>query len=677
MSIAKIARAADVIARLSGQAPVDHPLQSAFKSAIDLFHVLKDMYINHRGWEFMVSRTAYLLTVLSKHDADDLESMQIGDALSALYDTITHTIAFERPFDSADVYGQIKEFCHNQEEQWTIFAQHRRPGGPDLVPLNDTGLEMCLACDQTIDRTIDIARIVTAEKSEEPDVSEEPGMSEKLIDDPEDDNQSDVTEDLDIAPYEGPDATAEPTTPANNEREDGELTPVLDAPVAPPSLSEACIKAEPPVPEKERSPSPASSDSVPSEPDTPDSILDECMEFIMENFKQIPLDDHEWDRTVDDVLKLVSTGSFRATFLLGWIRYVGIGNKQDRPLAFTTWVGLLTPPINSPWRTQELSPSTRKWISFLIRWGKTAECCPETIGQCVPVDKHDGILENHHKFSRMYFECMNLASDDDVLCKFITAHCYNEGFGTAPSKRQAQSLWVSLKRNQTSAGMCCVGACFEIGAFTQKNEEQAINFYRQAIAMGSKMAEFCLGACLLSNPTRDVALLDEGMRLLQSASVSGSIIATMRLALHFERGQYVARSHANASQFYHRAAEFGSVEAQWRFGSAYTTANTDKDRAYSIEMLIKAADQGHIDSMAFLGQIYYTQSRIRDYFKAIKYLRMAAHAGHPAAQCYLSLCYLRGHGTAQSQSLHTQWLQCAIATNPSEKDKYLALIQSP
>ena len=113
----------------------------------------------------------------------------------------------------------------------------------------------------------------------------------------------------------------------------------------------------------------------------------------------------------------------------------------------------------------------------------------------------------------------------------------------------------------------------------------------------------------------------------------------------------------NAVEWYTKAAEHGSVDAQYCLGECYLCYIVVQDRKKGVAWLSKAAEQGHIKAQSRLGFCYYYGKGVeQNYEKAVEWYTKAAKQGdYSDAQYWLGECYYYGHGVAKDRKKTVEW----------------------
>jgi TPR repeat protein/class 3 adenylate cyclase len=122
---------------------------------------------------------------------------------------------------------------------------------------------------------------------------------------------------------------------------------------------------------------------------------------------------------------------------------------------------------------------------------------------------------------------------------------------------------------------------------------------------------------------------------------------------------YDARDYVAAMNFYRRAADHGSPEAQNAMGNLYRHAlGVGRDYAEAVRWYQKAADQGYGWGEANLGDMYRDGFGVdRDYAEAMKWLRKAADEDNPEGRNGIGTLYQSGLGVARDDTEAVRWFR--------------------
>lgn len=129
-------------------------------------------------------------------------------------------------------------------------------------------------------------------------------------------------------------------------------------------------------------------------------------------------------------------------------------------------------------------------------------------------------------------------------------------------------------------------------------------------------------------------------------------------------------NYTDALETYHRSADQGDPEAEFKIGLLYSQGHgVAQDYAQAAVWYRKAANHGDASAQAALGALYFLGEGVpQDYADAAVWFQKAADAGVIRAQYMLGTLYATGRGVQQDYAEAYFWLDIAAATC-SEKDR--------
>ena len=145
-----------------------------------------------------------------------------------------------------------------------------------------------------------------------------------------------------------------------------------------------------------------------------------------------------------------------------------------------------------------------------------------------------------------------------------------------------------------------VARCYQNGTGVEKNEENAVVWYKKAAEQCDAEAQCALGECYYQ--ARGVEKDDkEARRWYEAAATQGNVTA------QYMTGRLYAELSYNvpAVKWYTKAAEQECPEAQYELGVCYEAGDgVGKDEAKAAELYRKAAVQGYAEAQKKLGDCY-------------------------------------------------------------------------
>jgi uncharacterized protein len=132
-------------------------------------------------------------------------------------------------------------------------------------------------------------------------------------------------------------------------------------------------------------------------------------------------------------------------------------------------------------------------------------------------------------------------------------------------------------------------------------------------------------------------------------------------------------------QWYRKAANLGSAQAQYYLGGMYETGRRVlRDYTKAAQWYRQAANQGHIEAEVTLGYMYEIGRGVpQDYDRAIAWYRKAADTGYAIAQFNLGSMYENGHGVEKNDELAIQWYRKAANLGYADALNKLEEVEKP
>ena len=153
----------------------------------------------------------------------------------------------------------------------------------------------------------------------------------------------------------------------------------------------------------------------------------------------------------------------------------------------------------------------------------------------------------------------------------------------------------------------------------------------------------------------------EAIKWFRKAAELGSVEAQYALGYLYQEGLGVVKDYTEAVKWFRKAAEQGNMKAQLGLGSCYKLgAGVEKNDEEAVKWYRSAADQGNAQAQHNLGIHYLEGLGIgQDKVEAAKWFRKAAEQGGAESQGSLGLCYYMGIGVDQDYSEAVKWFRKA------------------
>lgn len=142
---------------------------------------------------------------------------------------------------------------------------------------------------------------------------------------------------------------------------------------------------------------------------------------------------------------------------------------------------------------------------------------------------------------------------------------------------------------------------------------------------------------------------ERAFQLYTLAADAGDAYAMNRVALMYDRGEYVAQDYEEAFDWYLKAAEAGLPAGQSNVGSMYNAGDgVRQNYAEALRWFRLAADNGYGYAMYALGDMYLAGNGVaKDAEEATAWYQKASDAGEANGHWSLSLRYLYGDGVGK------------------------------
>lgn len=126
----------------------------------------------------------------------------------------------------------------------------------------------------------------------------------------------------------------------------------------------------------------------------------------------------------------------------------------------------------------------------------------------------------------------SMAEKGDAYSQYMLGLTYAQGNGVEKDQSEAVKWYRKAAEQGLAEAQSLLGSCYELGKGVEKNQFEAVKWYRKAAEQGVALAQYFLGFC-------------------------------------YESGNGIEKNQAEAVRLYHKAAEQGSAQAQFCLGSCY------------------------------------------------------------------------------------------------------------
>jgi hypothetical protein len=209
------------------------------------------------------------------------------------------------------------------------------------------------------------------------------------------------------------------------------------------------------------------------------------------------------------------------------------------------------------------------------------------------------------------------------------------------------------------AGLVLVGSCISASADT-KTAEHNICPEQNAAQSGSAADEYTLALAYDKGYCGIAANQPAALQWYTRAAQHGSMLAQYQLGEIYYTGNGVAPDYPEAKKWYLAAAKQGDGHAQWRLGflcaeGHYKGLKTDYNEAE--QWWTKAAEQNADDAQFRLGNFYHTYKNPPDMKKSVYWLTRASEGGNRVAMFDLARMLKAGEGTPKNPEQALIWMK--------------------
>lgn len=239
----------------------------------------------------------------------------------------------------------------------------------------------------------------------------------------------------------------------------------------------------------------------------------------------------------------------------------------------------------------------------------------------------------------------------------------------------ARNAWMPLALAGDVDAQFNLGTLYENGLGVKPDATKAARWYQEAARRRLGLAQVAL-VRLQRAGAIDSKVVEDGIRLLETAARRGSAEAQYELGVAYDRGLGVTQNFATAAGWYQRAAEQGLADAQYNVAALYDQGlGTARDPARALEWYTRAADAGEPRAMNNLGYLYEKGfDGPQDYAKAVSWYRRAARSGLAIAQSNLAALYYLGHGVERDLERAARWYREAAEQGDTVGQNGLGLL---
>jgi uncharacterized protein len=243
----------------------------------------------------------------------------------------------------------------------------------------------------------------------------------------------------------------------------------------------------------------------------------------------------------------------------------------------------------------------------------------------------------------------------------------------------AAEYYQLAARSQYSAALTNLGHMHRLGLGRPVDYVKALDFFRQAAALGNLRARVNVGAAYVRGQGVP-AMPEEGVLWYQLAASAGWPQAFNSLADSYRRGMGVARNYKTAAVLYSVAAEGGHLDAMSSLGRAYVSGEgVEKDVRRGLNLMLRAAEMGNKYAPYFAGRLLRDGAAgiKRNRQQALNLFKLSAERGFEMAYLDLADGYRTGvlnNGTPDSRRGY-YYVLIAVRFGAPESERTKRLIE--
>lgn len=243
--------------------------------------------------------------------------------------------------------------------------------------------------------------------------------------------------------------------------------------------------------------------------------------------------------------------------------------------------------------------------------------------------------------------------------QFEVARCYQNGTGVEKNEENAL-VWYKKAAEQCDAeAQCALGECYYQARGVEKDDKEARRWYEAAATQGNVTAQYMTGR-LYAALSYNVA----AVKWYTKAAEQECPEAQYELGVCYEAGDGVGKDEAKAAELYRKAAVQGYAEAQNKLGECYNYGSgVAVDENEAEKWYQKAAENGNETAMLTLADKLFVDGSLDDtdekMQKAAMWYRRAAEQGNMKGQYEWGDCYYNGWGVDKNEEEAVRWYRKA------------------
>ncbi len=242
------------------------------------------------------------------------------------------------------------------------------------------------------------------------------------------------------------------------------------------------------------------------------------------------------------------------------------------------------------------------------------------------------------------------AERGDAVAQYNLGAKYANGHGVEKNEREAVA-WYRKAAEQGHAGaQNNLGAMYAEGRGIEKNEREAVAWFRSAAEQGYAGAQYNLGVRYANG--RGVEKNErEAVAWFRKAAEQGFAEAQNNLGAMYEKGRGIEKNEPKAAAWFREAAKQGDASAQTNLGAMYADGRgVEKNEREAVAWFRKAAEQGSANGYFNLGVTYAHGHGVeKDEREGVAWYRKAVEQDYAPAQYNLGRMYVDGRGVEKNE----------------------------
>jgi TPR repeat protein len=192
-----------------------------------------------------------------------------------------------------------------------------------------------------------------------------------------------------------------------------------------------------------------------------------------------------------------------------------------------------------------------------------------------------------------------------------------------------------------------LGYMYATGKGVEKNDKEALRWYRKAADRGKANAQYYIGQVYFRGYFGLRPNSNEGVKWYRKAAAQGLVMAQLDLGQTYMMGiNGIEPNMAEAAIWLTMAAEQNNTEAQSQLAWLYQDS---KDYEKAEKWYLRAAELGEVEAQSQLAMMYYEGKEVKqDYKAAMKWFTKMAEGADGRGWVGLGIMYARGQGVEKN-----------------------------